>query len=122
MSAVPPCKPTRASLSPSPGSESVTADATIGQAVRKSRQGVSPIPNSGHMGSHEDEGDSRIRVHSACYDAVHSACYDAVHTPTAQAQEDDRRKKRVSCNRTKTGCMTCRRRKKKCDEQKRECG
>ena len=32
-----------------------------------------------------------------------------------------KRRKRVFSNRTKTGCMTCRRRKKKCDEQHPEC-
>ncbi|KAL8842924.1 MAG: hypothetical protein Q9170_000328 [Blastenia crenularia] len=43
--------------------------------------------------------------------------------PRTQAQRDlDRtRRKRVFSNRTKTGCMTCRRRKKKCDEQHPEC-
>lgn len=34
---------------------------------------------------------------------------------------DRKRRKRVFSNRTKTGCMTCRRRKKKCDEQHPEC-
>ncbi|KAI9892267.1 MAG: Maltose acetyltransferase [Vezdaea aestivalis] len=33
----------------------------------------------------------------------------------------DKRRKRVFSNRTKTGCLTCRRRKKKCDEGKPEC-
>ena len=42
--------------------------------------------------------------------------------PTASQMEIDRkRRKRVFSNRTKTGCMTCRRRKKKCDEQHPEC-
>ena len=31
------------------------------------------------------------------------------------------KRKRVFSNRTKTGCMTCRRRKKKCDELHPEC-
>lgn len=39
-----------------------------------------------------------------------------------QAQQDDRKKrKRNFSNRTKTGCMTCRKRKKKCDETRPEC-
>lgn len=42
-------------------------------------------------------------------------------TPTSAVQVDPRKRKRVFSNRTKTGCMTCRRRKKKCDEQKPEC-
>ena len=36
-------------------------------------------------------------------------------------EQDRKRRKRVFSNRTKTGCMTCRRRKKKCDEQHPEC-
>lgn len=42
-------------------------------------------------------------------------------TPTTGIQVDHRRRKRVFSNRTKTGCLTCRRRKKKCDELKPEC-
>ena len=37
------------------------------------------------------------------------------------ADMERKRRKRVFSNRTKTGCMTCRRRKKKCDEQHPEC-
>ncbi|RDW60942.1 hypothetical protein BP6252_12325 [Coleophoma cylindrospora] len=36
-------------------------------------------------------------------------------------QSDLKKRKRNFSNRTKTGCMTCRRRKKKCDENKPEC-
>ncbi|TVY40602.1 putative maltose O-acetyltransferase [Lachnellula occidentalis] len=36
-------------------------------------------------------------------------------------QSDPKKRKRNFSNRTKTGCMTCRRRKKKCDETKPEC-
>ena len=36
-------------------------------------------------------------------------------------QSDPKKRKRNFSNRTKTGCMTCRKRKKKCDEQKPEC-
>jgi hypothetical protein len=36
-------------------------------------------------------------------------------------QHDSKKRKRNFSNRTKTGCLTCRRRKKKCDEQKPEC-
>lgn len=39
----------------------------------------------------------------------------------SSADLDRKRRKRVFSNRTKTGCMTCRRRKKKCDEQHPEC-
>jgi hypothetical protein len=36
-------------------------------------------------------------------------------------QADPKKRKRNFSNRTKTGCMTCRRRKKKCDESRPEC-
>ncbi|KAI5783071.1 hypothetical protein FPQ18DRAFT_266934 [Pyronema domesticum] len=41
--------------------------------------------------------------------------------PVTGVQVDQKRRKRVFSNRTKTGCITCRRRKKKCDEGKPEC-
>lgn len=37
------------------------------------------------------------------------------------SQGDPKKRKRIFSNRTKTGCITCRRRKKKCDEGKPEC-
>ncbi|KAF2441697.1 trimeric LpxA-like protein [Karstenula rhodostoma CBS 690.94] len=39
----------------------------------------------------------------------------------AGVQVDHKKRKRQFANRTKTGCGTCRRRKKKCDESKPEC-
>jgi hypothetical protein len=39
----------------------------------------------------------------------------------SQIQHDHKKRKRNFSNRTKTGCMTCRRRKKKCDESRPEC-
>ena len=38
-----------------------------------------------------------------------------------QLDASGKRRKRIFSNRTKTGCMTCRKRKKKCDEQHPEC-
>lgn len=38
-----------------------------------------------------------------------------------QVQVDHKKRKRNFSNRTKTGCMTCRKRKKKCDETRPEC-
>lgn len=40
---------------------------------------------------------------------------------TQLQQDENKKRKRNFSNRTKTGCMTCRRRKKKCDEQRPEC-
>lgn len=47
--------------------------------------------------------------------------YGTSHTPLSGVEAERKRRKRVFSNRTKTGCMTCRRRKKKCDEQHPEC-
>lgn len=47
---------------------------------------------------------------------------DYERTPAGALIDMDRKKrKRVFSNRTKTGCMTCRKRKKKCDEMHPEC-
>ena len=46
--------------------------------------------------------------------------YSQDGTPTGSGQGNPKRK-RVFSNRTKTGCLTCRRRKKKCDEGQPQC-
>lgn len=43
------------------------------------------------------------------------------HDGSAQHDQPEKKRKRQFANRTKTGCITCRRRKKKCDEGKPEC-
>ncbi|KPM36646.1 hypothetical protein AK830_g9908 [Neonectria ditissima] len=52
--------------------------------------------------------------------------YGGQYTPEQRRdgvlQHDAKKRKRNFSNRTKTGCLTCRKRKKKCDEQKPECG
>ncbi|CAK7213991.1 hypothetical protein SBRCBS47491_001988 [Sporothrix bragantina] len=55
------------------------------------------------------------------------AMYGSSYSPSTQKigpplqQTDPKRRKRNFSNRTKTGCLTCRKRKKKCDETKPEC-
>ncbi|KAL2125990.1 hypothetical protein VTI74DRAFT_2007 [Chaetomium olivicolor] len=69
-------------------------------------------------GDHEDaddhspEGDDR---------AAYAGHYTTEHRRDGVVQLDPKKRKRNFSNRTKTGCLTCRRRKKKCDEQKPEC-
>ena len=46
--------------------------------------------------------------------------YSQDGTPTGSGQGNPKRK-RIFSNRTKTGCLTCRRRKKKCDEGQPQC-
>ena len=89
------------------------------EAIRRE----SVIENAHHLerrsesrtaGSADDRGS---RGHSR---ATESGGLDS-STPTSGLPVDHRRRKRVFSNRTKTGCLTCRRRKKKCDELKPEC-
>ncbi|MCJ1486117.1 Maltose acetyltransferase [Schaereria dolodes] len=47
--------------------------------------------------------------------------YSANRSSVSGADAERKRRKRVFSNRTKTGCMTCRKRKKKCDEAHPEC-
>lgn len=47
--------------------------------------------------------------------------YGTEHRSDSIIQHDPKKRKRNFSNRTKTGCLTCRKRKKKCDEQKPEC-
>lgn len=51
--------------------------------------------------------------------------YSGQYTPEQRRNDllhhDPKKRKRNFSNRTKTGCLTCRKRKKKCDEQKPEC-
>lgn len=66
---------------------------------------------------------NRNSYHSPEDDDDQNGQYDDYGTRgDSQSMDADRRKrKRVFSNRTKTGCMTCRRRKKKCDEMHPEC-
>lgn len=52
---------------------------------------------------------------------VYGGQYTPEHRRDGVMQHDPKKRKRNFSNRTKTGCLTCRKRKKKCDEQKPEC-
>lgn len=52
---------------------------------------------------------------------VYGGQYTPEHRRDGVLQHDPKKRKRNFSNRTKTGCLTCRKRKKKCDEQKPEC-
>ncbi|KAI9750527.1 MAG: hypothetical protein M4579_006435 [Chaenotheca gracillima] len=94
--------PTHGSHSEMQLAEALQRESENMDAASRQRLGTSPEDDDshGHLGS----GD-----------------FDPNQTPNSSVQVDHRRRKRVFSNRTKTGCMTCRRRKKKCDEQKPEC-
>ena len=52
---------------------------------------------------------------------LYGSSYGSEHRQDSILQHDPKKRKRNFSNRTKTGCLTCRKRKKKCDEQKPEC-
>lgn len=82
----------------------------IGEALRRA---------AGHM----DHGD--YSNGSPDEDDNSMSLYGGQYTPEQRRdgvlQHDAKKRKRNFSNRTKTGCLTCRKRKKKCDEQKPEC-
>ena len=86
-------------------------EAHLADALQRENRGYDEMPpNRNTFHSPEDDDDQNGQ-------------YDDYGTGRdSQSMEADRRKrKRVFSNRTKTGCMTCRRRKKKCDEMHPEC-
>ncbi|KAL9602249.1 MAG: hypothetical protein Q9219_001973 [cf. Caloplaca sp. 3 TL-2023] len=90
------------------------SEARMAEALQRENENYGPMPmHENQFGSPEDDDDHQHDQHYGDY----------AGPPRTQAQRDlDRtRRKRVFSNRTKTGCMTCRRRKKKCDEQHPEC-
>ncbi|RYP04026.1 hypothetical protein DL764_004720 [Monosporascus ibericus] len=52
---------------------------------------------------------------------MYGGSFNADGRRDAVIQSDPKKRKRNFSNRTKTGCLTCRKRKKKCDETKPEC-
>ncbi len=85
-------------------------DEQIGDALRR---GTSHIESQHEYPVTSPDGDDN------------SGMYGGPYTPDgrrdAVIQSDPKKRKRNFSNRTKTGCLTCRRRKKKCDETKPEC-
>ncbi|KAJ2893936.1 Maltose acetyltransferase [Zalerion maritima] len=110
-----------------PGDESARDHPNDSWYSRQSRE-----ERSAHHSQHPDEqsGDSMRR--EGDYSATspdgddrsinaYDSHYGADSRNDKLIQGDPKKRKRVFANRTKTGCLTCRRRKKKCDEQKPEC-
>jgi Fungal Zn(2)-Cys(6) binuclear cluster domain len=87
------------------------SDAQLAEALTRESQQLDD--QTGRAGGSPDEGDSQETPQR-------SLDYGTDRTPSS-IPVDHKRRKRVFSNRTKTGCLTCRRRKKKCDEQKPEC-
>ncbi|QDS76431.1 hypothetical protein FKW77_004314 [Venturia effusa] len=86
-------------------------ESRLAEALQRENQGGPGI--SGHNGMMEDDrGMAR---------GYFSHEHNGIITTNAGVQMDPKKRKRAFTNRTKTGCQTCRRRKKKCDEAKPEC-
>lgn len=90
------------------------SEARMAEALQRENNSYEPMPmHESQFGSPDDDDD---HPH-----AQHYGDYGGPPRTQAQREMDRTRRKRVFSNRTKTGCMTCRRRKKKCDEQHPEC-
>lgn len=91
----------------SAGPVSAQSDDQAGDRLRRATsQG-----DSVDYGEHSPDGDDR----------GYSGQYTPEQRRDGVIQSDPKKRKRNFSNRTKTGCLTCRRRKKKCDETKPEC-
>ncbi|KAG6000829.1 hypothetical protein E4U43_001496, partial [Claviceps pusilla] len=106
---------------------------------RAERNGYDSPPQDSEASTHEQTedqgGDALQRVsgqqdHSDCTNnspdaedqsvAAYGSSYEGEQRQDSMLHHDPKKRKRNFSNRTKTGCFTCRRRKKKCDEQKPE--
>ncbi|KAK9445649.1 nodulation protein L [Metarhizium brunneum] len=82
----------------------------IGDALRRATSQV----------DHSDYGNTSPDVEDRP-GGTYGSPYGTEHRSDSIIQHDPKKRKRNFSNRTKTGCLTCRKRKKKCDEQKPEC-
>ncbi|KAI0400222.1 hypothetical protein F4802DRAFT_505106 [Xylaria palmicola] len=87
-----------------------TDDQQAGDTLRRAASHA----DSGHdYSATSPDGDDSSMLYSGAYSQ------DQSRDPVIQS--DPKKRKRNFSNRTKTGCLTCRKRKKKCDESKPEC-
>ncbi|KAI0811569.1 hypothetical protein GGR55DRAFT_106893 [Xylaria sp. FL0064] len=92
------------------GSLQTQADEQTGDSLRRAASHA----DSGHdYSATSPDGDESSMLYGGTYSQ------DQSRDPVIQS--DPKKRKRNFSNRTKTGCLTCRKRKKKCDESKPEC-
>ena len=91
-----------------------SADIRMVEALQKGNQTSHPHQMRADFVSPEDD-DSHDPQNYGSYTATNCG------SMSGDGNRDHKRRKRVFSNRTKTGCLTCRRRKKKCDEAHPEC-
>lgn len=88
------------------------SDERMVEALQRENQNYDPMGPRDTFVSPEDDDDHHAQQYGD---------YGTNRSSLSGQDIDRKRRKRVFSNRTKTGCMTCRRRKKKCDEQHPEC-
>lgn len=98
-------------IAPAPPRPYYSADARMAEALQRENRNYDNVGPRETFASPEEE------------DELHAQQYGeyGANRSSQSLDMDRKRRKRVFSNRTKTGCMTCRRRKKKCDEQHPEC-
>ena len=103
--------PVDPSIAPAP--RPYYSDAHLAETLqRENRSYDNPPPNRGSYGTPEEEDEQQGQYGE----------YNGSREGQSGSDMMNRgKRKRIFSNRTKTGCMTCRRRKKKCDEQHPEC-
>lgn len=108
-------------------------DGRVSQRAREERSPYDSVQSSAtspHGHSEEQLGEALRRATSQDYPpsspeeedrsiTVYDGSYGS--DKSSMLQHDPKKRKRNFSNRTKTGCLTCRKRKKKCDELKPEC-
>lgn len=82
----------------------------VGEALRKA---TGQMDHSDYNQTNPDSEDRSM--------VAYGTLYKGEYRQGSICQHDHNKRRRNFSKRTKTGCITCRRRKKKCDEQKPEC-
>lgn len=100
------------SIAPAPPRPYYSTDARMAEALQRENRNYDNVGPRETFASPEDEDEHHAQQYGE---------YGASRSSQSGLDIDRKRRKRVFSNRTKTGCMTCRRRKKKCDEQHPEC-
>ena len=94
-----------------PQQSHISSDEHLGEVLQRASQNIDAQQRRDYEQSSPDDERSANTSYSP---------YGNDHRDIS-TQSDPKKRKRNFSNRTKTGCMTCRRRKKKCDEARPEC-
>lgn len=100
------------SIAPAPPRPYYSTDARMAEVLQRENRNYDNVGPRETFVSPEDDDEHHAQQYGE---------YGANRGSQSGLDLDRKRRKRVFSNRTKTGCMTCRRRKKKCDEQHPEC-